>query len=162
MFRYPWQSEEVPLYTPKGKRVAQTSQYPPGWFPTVATSAAKTKTEKSKATAGDKLKLKERKEIPKPEREPEFDKIIEKLEDIKMSNQSSNDPTIELSKKLKRLRKRLRECEALDEKIISGEITNPEKDQLEKISRRKEFEEEIEQLEAERLKLRQVNANKNL
>lgn len=41
----------------------------------------------------------------------------------------------------------------------SGEITNPEKDQLEKISRRKDFEDEIEQLEAERLKMRQLKVN---
>lgn len=66
---------------------------------------------------------------------------------------------MELSKKLKRLRRRLRESEILAEKMESGEITNPEKDQLEKISRRKDFEDEIEQLEAERLKMRQLKVN---
>lgn len=72
---------------------------------------------------------------------------------------TTNDPTVELSKKLKRLRRRLRESEILAEKMESGEITNPEKDQLEKISRRKDFEDEIEQLEAERLKMRQLKVN---
>lgn len=86
--------------------------------------------------------------------------MSEKVQDLKVSTHTS-DPTIEVSKKLKRLRKRIREIELLEEKIKAGEISNPEKDQLEKISRRKEFEEEIEQLEGDRLKLRQLKVNKN-
>lgn len=86
------------------------------------------------------------------------DEISEKLQDITVS---SDDPTIELSKKLKRLRKRLRESELIDEKIKAGEAGNVNSFQLEKSRRRKEFEDEIEELEAERLKLRQLKANKN-
>lgn len=81
--------------------------------------------------------------------------ISEKLKETSISDVV--DPTIEISKKLKRLRKRLRESELLDEKIKAGETANT--DQLEKCARRKEFELEIEQLEAERLKLRQLKAN---
>lgn len=86
------------------------------------------------------------------------DEISEKLQDITVS---SDDPTIELSKKLKRLRKRLRESELIDEKIKAGEAGNVNSFQLEKSRRIKEFEDEIEELEAERLKLRQLKANKN-
>lgn len=154
-------SEEVPLYTPKGKRVQTAStQYPPGWHPTPATSVVnKIKVEKPKPAAGDKTKIKEKKEPSSKTSYRNDVEISEKLQDIKIAAPSTNDPTVELSKKLKRLRRRLRESEILVEKMEAGEITNPEKDQLEKIARRKEFEEEIEQLEAERLKMRQLKVN---
>lgn len=153
------------MYTPKGKRVAQTSQYPPGWHPTAAV-ATKPKSEKPKTQPSDKSKPPPS-EKPKPQQVEKIktkDKkaeaakakaitvsdVSEKLQDATIS--PATDPTIEISKKLKRLRKRLRESEQLEEKCKTGDVTNP--DQLEKIARRKEFEEEIEQLEAERLKLR--------
>ena len=143
--------EEVPKYTPKAKRVAQ-STYPPGWHPTEAT-VSKNKAEKPKPPISDKVKIKEKKEVIK-------DKVVEdlseKLQDISVS---SADPTIEISKKLKRLRKRLRESELIDDKIKAGDVASVNASQLEKSARRKEFEEEIEQLEAERLKLRQHKAN---
>lgn len=72
----------------------------------------------------------------------------------------SSDPTVEISKKLKRLRRRLRESEQLEEKIKAGEV-EINADQLGKSARRKELEDEIEQLEADRLKLRQLKPNKN-
>lgn len=100
----------------------------------------------------DKSKVKEKKEVVKAV-EP-IQEISEKLQETSLT--SDVDPTIEISKKLKRLRKRLRESELLDEKIKAGEATNA--DQLEKCARRKEFEQEIEQLEAERQKLRQMKA----
>jgi hypothetical protein len=50
-------------------------------------------------------------------------------------------------KQLRKLKKQLREIEQLEEKIKSGEMKNPEKDQLEKIKRKENIIEEIEQLE---------------
>lgn len=99
------------------------------------------------------MKVKEKKEAAKVDA---VEAISEKLQDVSLA---SVDPTIEISKKLKRLRRRLRESEQLDEKIKAGEVANA--DQLEKSARRKEFEDEIEQLEAERLTLRQLKPNKN-
>lgn len=96
----------------------------------------------------EKIKAKEKKETVKAK---QVDDISGKLSEISLS--SDADPTVEISKKLKRLRKRLRESEQLDEKLQAGEsITNS--DQLDKIARRQEFFGEIEKLEAERLKLR--------
>jgi trehalose-6-phosphate synthase len=65
-----------------------------------------------------------------------------------------NDLTIEISKKLKRLRRKLRDSQELDEKIKSGEMS-ADKVQLEKVSRIPELQQEIEKLEEERLVLRQ-------
>lgn len=158
-------SEEVPKYTPKAKRGVVQSPYPPGWHPTTETTVPKSKADKPKPAMDkskpaadkpkltvDKIKVKERKENVKVD---VVEEINEKLQDVTVS--SNVDPTIELSKKLKKLRKRLRESEIIDEKIKAGDA-DVNSSQLEKSARRKEFEKEIEQLEAERLKLRQLNS----
>jgi len=56
---------------------------------------------------------------------------------------SSTDP----AKKLRNLRKKLRDIEALETKLKSGEVKNPEPEQLEKLARRPQVEEEIRALE---------------
>ena len=50
-------------------------------------------------------------------------------------------------KRLRNLRKRLKDIETLEKKIESGELKNPEKEQLEKINRKEEVEDEIDDLE---------------
>lgn len=50
-------------------------------------------------------------------------------------------------KRLKNLRKKLREIEALQEKISSGALKNPDSEQKEKISRKNEIMKEIDILE---------------
>lgn len=54
----------------------------------------------------------------------------------------------EPAKRLKSLKKRLREIEALEQKIHAGDIKNPEKEQLDKVARKKEVIKEIRMLEA--------------
>jgi len=56
---------------------------------------------------------------------------------------SATDP----AKKLRNLRKKLRDIETLEAKLNSGEIKTPEPEQLEKVSRRPQVEEEIRALE---------------
>ncbi len=56
---------------------------------------------------------------------------------------ASADP----AKKLRNLRKKLRDIESLAKRLEDGEIANPEPEQLEKVARRAQVEEEIAQLE---------------
>merc|ERR1712210_48619 len=51
------------------------------------------------------------------------------------------------SRKLRNLRKKLRDIEALEAKLASGEISTPEPEQLEKVSRKSDVMEEIAALE---------------
>ena len=51
------------------------------------------------------------------------------------------------AKKLRNLRKKLRDIENLEKKLESGEIANPEPEQLEKVGRKDLVEEEIASLE---------------
>lgn len=53
--------EEVPLYTPKGKRIAQAqaSSFPPGWHPDVAAkSQTQTKANKQQQSKNAAVSLK--------------------------------------------------------------------------------------------------------
>lgn len=84
--------------------------------------------------------------MTKVEEAPKIDELNEAMQ----SSLKIRDDVVELSKRLKRLRRRLRELELLDEKIKSGEIVKPQKDQLEKITRKCEIEKEIEELEKNR------------
>lgn len=153
--------EEVPLYTPKGKRIAQANPHPPGWHPDVAKSTTtkpqqqQQQPQRSSAPAPVQIK-KESTPVTKP---PPAIRVMTKVDepskinDLTEAMQNSlkiRDDVVELSKRLKRLRRRLRELEVLDEKIKNGEIVKPQKDQLEKITRRFEIEKEIEELEKQR------------
>lgn len=150
--------EEVPLYTPKGKRAAQASAspFPPGWFP----DSAKTQVDKSKKQPS--------KDTSKKNPEETTNRVtVKKGNTVKINSTSVDEITesmqnslkiredvVEISKRLKRLRRRLRELEVLEEKINSGEIPKPQKDQMEKIQRRGDFAKEIEELEKTREQLK--------
>ncbi|XP_076633440.1 partner of Y14 and mago [Colletes latitarsis] len=56
--------------------------------------------------------------------------------------------TLEPQKRLKNLRKKIREIETLEQKIKSGLLKNPEKEILDKLSRKAEISKEIKRLEA--------------
>ena len=51
------------------------------------------------------------------------------------------------AKKLRNLRKKLRDIEALEKKLDEGIISNPEPEQLEKVARKIQVESEIDELE---------------
>lgn len=53
----------------------------------------------------------------------------------------------EKAKKIKNLKKKLRQVEELQQKVDSGEIKQPTKDQLEKLGRAKALQDELQQLE---------------
>lgn len=53
------------------------------------------------------------------------------------------------AKKIKGIKKKLRQIESLKQKIESGEIENPDQTQLEKIEKQSVLEEELKTLENE-------------
>lgn len=55
----------------------------------------------------------------------------------------------EKAKKIKNLKKKMRQIEELQQKVDSGEIKEPTKDQLEKLGRAGTLEAELQQLEAD-------------
>lgn len=118
-------------------------------------------------TAKRNLKRKEKRKQQQEKGEKETDGLIQSLEKVSLSGGSSGDtggaapqPTCgtqsnadgeaaasEKSKKIKNLKKKLRQVEELQQRLDSGEIKQPTKEQLEKLGRRKALEEELHELE---------------
>lgn len=114
--------------------------------PSVVVDETKVQTQLKQPTAAPASKAKP---CVKKDSVNEMTKQLEKVE----LTSDKGDPTIEISKKLKRLRKKLRDSEQLADKIKTGELV-ADKIQLDKIERCKALEKEIEELELERVKLR--------
>lgn len=64
-----------------------------------------------------------------------------------MSCDSEKTEVVDAAKRLKNLRKKLAQIDALKLKIDSGELSKPDPDQLKKVQRRDEVAKEIEELE---------------
>nr|XP_056717761.1 partner of Y14 and mago [Euleptes europaea] len=169
--------EEVPVYENKYVKFFKSKpDLPPGLNAEVNTPVAKqaskgpegSETGLSK-TAKRNLKRKEKRKQQQGERDT--DDLIQSLEkttlsaagssgDCKLAGQagsarppvSSSDASyvaaiLEKNKKVKNLKKKLRQVEELQARIDSGEIKQPTKEQLDKLARRKALEEELEDLE---------------
>lgn len=114
--------------------------------PPVVVDETKVQTQLKQPTAVPASKAK-----PCVKKDP-VNEVTKQLEKVELMS-DKGDPTIEISKKLKRLRKKLRDSEQLADKIKTGELV-ADKVQLDKIERCKALEKEIEELELERVKLR--------
>jgi partner of Y14 and mago protein len=162
--------DEVPLYTSRGKTQAKAreSGYIPGLHnpntfkidtfvlpipnttipglsmapgaPIVPTSSSKAKKKKNKSAANKS--------------DTQVKAVTDKLEKTTISDgktrkdSGSQQPvSTDPAKKLRNLKKKLRDIEALEEKLNSGEIENPEQEQLDKVARKKEVMREITELE---------------
>ncbi|CAI9618304.1 unnamed protein product [Staurois parvus] len=152
--------EEVPVYENKYVKFFKSKpSLPPGLSHTEPpanklqqSTKPETETTLSKA-AKRNLKRKEKRKQEKGEREA-VDEARQELEKVNISETTeakdktaNENPAAEKAKKLKNLRKKLRQVEDLQQKIDCGEIKQPSKEQLDKLARRKALEEEIEDLE---------------
>jgi partner of Y14 and mago len=137
--------EEVPKYESKGKQWAKDqATYPVGLAPELlgverpvgmTTAVATTKSKKKKSTGGDQ------------DRTQSHAASIGAPTTSNKNSTKSDGPFGDIEKKLKACHWKPREIEQLQEKIDSGQLANPEKNQLEKLTKRAEIENEITELE---------------
>ncbi|KAK8772243.1 partner of Y14 and mago [Amblyomma americanum] len=143
--------EEVPLYESKGKLWAKSQsgpKYPVGLSQAeIAEYEARQAAQQQPDAA--KKKKKKKKGAAKGA-EGDVEQLATSLEaQVKLEGPpqppaaSCADP----AKKLRSLRKKLRDIEQLRKRIESGELANPEPEQLEKVARQSEIEAQIEELE---------------
>ncbi|KAG8222218.1 hypothetical protein J437_LFUL001416 [Ladona fulva] len=159
--------EEVPLYESKGKQWAMSKpQYPVGMCPEVinASKAANDSTKpiipglyiEPKAEASKSSKKKKKKKASKT---GDVDSVTTGVKNVSLNPSQSEisekktqpEPAapVDPQKRLKSLKKKLREIEVLEQRIASGELKNPEKEQKNKIERKGEILSEIEDIELE-------------
>ncbi|GFR16514.1 partner of Y14 and mago [Trichonephila clavata] len=160
--------DEMPLYESKGKQWAKSKpSLPIGLDPSYAIpstmrSGAKkipgltdtnnceptTKSSKKKKKKGEASKTNLTNQMANLDISPEAPSK-DRTESSNNSTSKSQPINTDPAKRIRNLKKKLRVINALKEKIDSGELANPEKDQLEKIARKTEIEAEIEDLELE-------------
>ncbi|KAL7828734.1 hypothetical protein SRHO_G00323680 [Serrasalmus rhombeus] len=171
--------EEVPVYENKYVKFFKSKpDLPPGLSPEDA-AVARQQHQPQAAKGGDKesetaglskaakrnMKRKEKRKQQQQaqaqgqqESSEEVEYLGKDLEKVAVASEEQNntaapaDPTIaatEKAKKIKNLRKKLRQVEELQQKLDSGELQNPSKDQLDKLGRAQALRDEIKQLEGE-------------
>lgn len=128
---------------------------PPGLNPaeleTVKKSESQPMSKSAKKNAKRKEKKKQHQQSAPEGTGPSEVSISQTLASTKLSEDSvkeaqANDKAA-IEKKIRNLKKKLKQVDDLKTKIDSGEIKNPEKEQLAKIERRQELVDEIENLE---------------
>ena len=140
---------------------------PIGYNPVIQKLVQKPATEETSAKAKKNARKKENAKKKKLEAQAAaeaaatLNSVTESLKKTSVSGQSNSSPKppqegssgggdaapADLEKRLKNLKKKLRQVEALQAKIDSGELKDPSKEQLEKLQRRAALEEEIEDVE---------------
>ncbi|XP_059166897.1 partner of Y14 and mago-like isoform X3 [Physella acuta] len=155
--------EEVPAYETKGTQWAKSKpDYPIGLSPVdvekmrqaKSKEASEPDTHVSKSSKKNaKRKEKRKQQQNTPASISSVDSASAALSKARISppeQVEANNSQIsqeEIVKKIKSLKKKLRQIEDLEAKIASGSLSNPEKEQLEKIERKKYIIDEINDLE---------------
>ncbi|GIX83318.1 partner of Y14 and mago B [Caerostris darwini] len=162
--------DEMPLYESKGRQWAKNKPtlpvgMDPGYEAPVTKSGAKkipglSETSNQKPEAATKSSKKKKKKSDSSKTN-----LVNQMANLDISSNVFNDTvrtetsnnstaksqpsTTDPVKRIRNLKKKLRDINALKQRIDSGELKNPEKDQLEKVARKEEIEAEIEELELE-------------
>ncbi|CAB3227326.1 unnamed protein product [Arctia plantaginis] len=148
--------EEVPLYESKGKqfKARQNTGLPVGLTPEIVAQAQKPKKNNGgviQPIPGMLINVDKKKKKKKTGVDEAAEKLAKcEIQEPNFSNTSiaaHSSPTTDPGKRLKNLRKKLRDIETLEEKIKIGVVKNPDKDQKEKLSKKNDIIKDIELLE---------------
>ncbi|CAL1533679.1 unnamed protein product [Lymnaea stagnalis] len=154
--------DEVPAYETKGTQWAKSKpDYPIGLSPEDVERLKQARNKEPVAlessVSKSAKKNAKRKEKRKQQQNTSSNASVEETITAALGNTSLSSPkpnnTVtknsqeEISKKVKSLKKKLRQIEDLEAKIKSGSLKNPEKEQLEKVGKKQEIVDEIEDLE---------------
>lgn len=168
--------EEVPVYENKFVKFFKSKpDLPPGMNPSEAATTKQQQQQKipgcgDSETAGLSKSAKrnmKRKEKRKQQQQQDGDADVDSVSDavenvsisesnlnsnkteaaVSVSSPSDSSAAAENAKKIKNLKKKLRQVEELQQKVDSGEIKEPTKDQLEKLGRLRALQDELQLLE---------------
>uniref|UniRef100_A0A8C1TAQ6 PYM homolog 1, exon junction complex associated factor n=1 Tax=Cyprinus carpio TaxID=7962 RepID=A0A8C1TAQ6_CYPCA len=140
--------EEVPVYENKYVKFFKSKpELPPGMSPEDETQSDAAGLSK---TAKRNMKRKEKRKQQSQSPQEDVKAPSAELEHMTLAadKKTASDPT-EKAKKMKNLRKKLRQVEELQQKLDSGELKTPSKEQLDKLSRGQALRDELRLLEAD-------------
>uniref|UniRef100_A0A6I8P967 PYM homolog 1, exon junction complex associated factor n=1 Tax=Ornithorhynchus anatinus TaxID=9258 RepID=A0A6I8P967_ORNAN len=151
--------EEVPVYENKYVKFFKSKpELPPGLSPAARTPAG-TRPEPAEPglsrTARRNLKRKEKRRQQQQQPDQGAGEALSRtLEKVTLGEPGGPaaplDPgASEKARKLKSLRKKLRQADELQQRIEAGAIQQPSREQLDKVARRRALQEELEELELE-------------
>lgn len=155
--------EEVPVYENKYVKFFKSKpDLPPGMNPEDAAPSGAERQSDAAAlskTAKRNMKRKEKRKQQSQSQPEDVRGLSEELDGMKLAAEEkrvnpepeASDPTAaaaEKAKKIKNLRKKLRQVEELQQKVGSGEIQSPSQEQLDKLGRGQALREELQLLEA--------------
>ncbi|TKS76788.1 Partner of Y14 and mago A [Collichthys lucidus] len=161
--------EEVPVYENKYVKFFKSKpDLPPGMSPSEAAPPKQQQQQQKIPGCGESdaaglsksakrnMKRKEKRKQQQhqgQDGDADVDSVSDAVENVSISEsgESSNKTARHWrrAKKIKNLKKKLRQVEELQQKVDSGEIKEPTKDQLEKLGRALALENELQQLERE-------------
>ncbi|XP_067929576.1 partner of Y14 and mago-like [Watersipora subatra] len=138
--------DEQPVYENKGVKWLKDKPACPGLVidPEPDTPVSKT-TEKNRKKKEARKKAAEKKQTG--ESLGSGDTLTQMTDKLTTCSVSKDTSTVDIGKRLKNLRKRLAQIDSLKAKLDSGELENPDPDQIRKIERREEVIDEITELE---------------
>jgi len=140
--------DEMDRYQSKGRQItAGSSGLPPGMAVEENTVTKKTKNQKKNERR--KAKKQEMK-TQDTKSQVEADTLTSSLGNMNMKDEKAEEAQVSketIAKKLKNLKKKLRQIEELEKKVRNNEIKELSKEQTEKVSRKKDILDEIEDLE---------------
>ncbi|XP_053280501.1 partner of Y14 and mago isoform X2 [Pleuronectes platessa] len=161
--------EEVPVYENKYVKFFKGKpDLPPGMSPSEADPQNQQKNPGGadgdganlSKTAKRNMKRKEKRKQQQPDGDVDVESVSDAVENVSISDggksskkapasvsPADDSSAAEKVKKIKNLKKKLRQGEDLQQKVDSGEIEQPTKDQLEKLARLEALREELVQLE---------------
>ncbi|GFO13450.1 partner of y14 and mago-like [Plakobranchus ocellatus] len=156
--------DEIPAYETKGTQwLKSRPDHPIGLSPDDVNKMRAAKAENSEEMTAPAMSKSAKKNAKRKEKKKqqqhggikEPDMVADGVLQIKISTDKTTEKDTgkltkeDIEKKLKKLKKKLRHTEELEAKITSGELKNPEKDQLEKVQNKQKVLDEIEDLELE-------------
>nr|XP_020762859.1 partner of Y14 and mago-like [Odocoileus virginianus texanus] len=161
--------EEVPVYENKYVKFFKSKpELPPGLSPEATAPVTASRPEGGEPalskTAKHNLKQKEKRRQQQEKGEAEaLSRTLEKVSlgetaqvpsapqaraaPAAASDQPNSAATTEKARKIKSLKKKLRQVEELQQRVRAGEVSQPSREQLEKLARRRALEEALEDLE---------------
>ncbi|KAF5293777.1 hypothetical protein FQA39_LY03262 [Lamprigera yunnana] len=155
--------EEVPLYESKGKQFVSRSTQPqtvtlpsgqigiqtiPGLFLVAEKPKSKKKKTKNVEEISKQMEQVKITDAPKKSKTKKA-KAPSNIEETQNEEKQNGSKDVDPVKRLRNLKKRLREIEDLEEKLNKGLIAKPEPEQLTKVLRKNFLQKQIKELENE-------------